>query len=154
MAVHGYNVTGEQLLVETSPGETILNLFAPGTTRKAEMGYVSVSAGGTMADQVQRVQLQRTTVVGTEGAGVVPEEDDPDGPAAVFDAGEDHSAEPTYTAGTELWDEDVHVRNTPQIQLQQDMRWKLVAVANNGIGMRSFSSNYAGPAHGTMHFLE
>ncbi len=154
MAVHGFNVTGEQTTVETSPGETIINLFSPGTTRKAEIGYVALSAGGTMADQVQRAQIQRTTVVGTEGAGVVPGEDDPDGPAAIFDAGEDHSVEPTYTAGAELWDEDIHVRNTPQIQLQQDMRWKLVAVASNGIAIRSFSAVYTGSARATIHFLE
>lgn len=151
---HRYGVTGEQTAVETSPGETILNLFAPGTTRRGWIYYMAFSAGGTMADQVQRVQVQRTTAVGTEGAGVTPTALDGGNPAAVLDAGEDHSVEPTYTAATELWDQDVHVRATPQIQLQPDSHIVIPATTNAGVGARSFSANYTGSAHATFHYSE
>ena len=151
-----YAVTGEQTAVEVSPGETLINLFntpvAP--TTRAEIFYFSVSAGGTMADQLQRVQAQRTTAVGTEGAGVVPAPFDGAAPTGDMDAGEDHSAEPTYTAATELWEEDVHLRALAQIQLQPDGRYILPATQNAGLGIRSFSSTYGGNAHATIHFME
>ena len=151
-----YAVTGEQLVVEVSPGETILNLFnspaAPVT--RGEVFYFSASAGGTMADQLQRVQLQRTTALGTEGAGVVPADFTDTAPAGSFDGAEDHSAEPTYTAATELWEEDVHVRALAQIQLQPDGHFLMPATQNAGLGMRSFSATYGGSAHGTIHFME
>ncbi len=149
-----YVVTGEQTAVETSPGETILTLFASGTTRRGWMHYFTASAGGTMADQVQRVQLQRITALGTEGAGVTPALKDLGGTAAVLDGGEDHSVEPTYTAATELWDQDVHIRATPQIQLQPDSHIVLPATANAGLGMRSFSANYTGIAHAGFEYSE
>lgn len=149
-----YGVTGEQTAVEVSPGETVLSLFSPGTTHEAEIFYASVAAGGTMADQVQRAIFQRSTVQGTEGAGVVPAPFDGDKPASIADAGEDHSVEPTFTSATELWEEDVHIRALAQIQLQPTAHWIVPNVAANGITLVTFSATYIGTAHGTMHFLE
>lgn len=151
---HRYGVTGQQAAVEASPGETIVNLFNTATTRRAWLFYFALSCGGTMADQVQTVQVQRTTAVGTEGGGVTPAALDPGNPAAILDAGEDHSAEPTYTAASELWEQDMHVRATPQVQLQPDSHIVIPATANNGIGVRSFSANYTGGAKATMHYME
>ncbi len=149
-----YVATGNQTLVETSPGETLLNLFSPGTTHRGAIYYMAFSAIGTMADQVQTVEVQRTTAVGTEGAGVVPAPIDIDAPASILDAAEDHSAEPTFTAATELWDNEVHVRALAQIQLQPDGHYMIPATANAGVAARSFSSNYAGGASATFHFHE
>lgn len=149
-----YAATGQQAAVEASPGETLLNLFTPGTTHRGEMIYFSLGASGSQADQTQIGQLQRTTVVGTEGAGVVPAPFDPGAPASILDAAEDHSAEPTFTAATELWEEPVHIRNTIQIQLQPDGHFILAAVTAAGIALRSFSSNYVGVANATFHYLE
>ena len=149
-----YAATGQQAAVEASPGETILSLFSPVTTHRAEMIYFSLGASGVQADQTQIGQLQRTTVQGTEGAGVVPTAFDPAAPAALMDAGENHSVEPTFTAATELWEEPVHIRNTIQIQLQPDGHFIIPAVVAAGITMRSFSSNYVGAANNTMHYLE
>lgn len=151
-----YSVTLSQTAVESSPGEAIGNLFDPiaTPTTRAQVIYVSLSAGGSMADQLQTIQIQRTTAVGTEGAGVVPENNDPDAPASELDAGENHSAEPTYTSATEFWENDVHIRALAQIQLQPEAHWKLAAVQNNGLGIRSFSGNYTGGAKATIQFLE
>jgi hypothetical protein len=149
-----YGVTGEQTAVEVSPGETILSLFSPGTTHEGEIFYAAVSAGGAMSDLTQRGIFQRNTAQGTEGAGVVPAPFDADKPASILDAGEDHSVEPTYTAATELWEEDVHIRALAQIQLQPTAHWIVPATTNAGIGLVTFSATYAGSAHGTVHFLE
>ena len=150
----GYAITCEQTAVEGTPGEAIGVLFTAVTTRRAEVFYMSFSAGGTMADQVQRVQCLRVTALGTEGAGVVPAPLDGAAPASTFDGAEDHSIEPTYTAATEFFDQDVHVRATPQIQLQPEGRIMLPATASAGLGIRSFSANYTGNAHATVHFVE
>lgn len=149
-----YSITGAQAVVETSAGETILALIIAATTTRPAIFYFSVSAGGTMADQLQRVQVQRITALGTEGAGVVPVALDPGDPASIQDGAEDHSAEPTFTSATELWEQDVHVRATPQIQLQPDSHFVVPATSSNGIAMRSFSTNYGGTAHATMHFID
>ena len=151
-----YAVTGIQTAVEATPGETILALFPSATTTRGKIYYFSVSAGGTMADLLQRVQVQRITALGTEGAGVVPVALDPGDPASICDGAEDHSAEPTFTSATEIWDQDVHVRATPQVQLQPDSHIVLPVTANNGIAMRSFglSSGYTGSAHATFHFID
>ena len=154
MALHGYAATGEQTAVEASPGETILVLHAAATSRRFSVFYLSVSAGGTMADQVQRVQAQRVTALGTEGAGVVPVALDEGNPASIQDGADDHSVEPTFTSATEFFDQDVHVRATLQLQLQPDAHWVFPVTAANGLGVRSFSSNYTGNAHATAHFYE
>ena len=149
-----YTVTGSQLVVETTPGETMLHLFSPGTTHRGEIHYMAFSASGAMADQVQAVQVQRSTVVGTEGTGVVPAPVDIDAPASILDGSQDHSTEPTYTAATELWDNDVHVRALAQVQLQPDGHLMIPAATDAGIGATSFSTNYAGVARTTFHFAE
>ncbi len=150
-----YAVTGLQTAVEVSPGETILSLFAPGTTVRGAVYYFAISTrAGAMADQVQTAQWQRTTAQGTEGAGVVPAPLDSDAPASILDAGEDHSVEPTFTAATELFEQDVHVRNTVQVQLQPDGHVLVPATTNAGITMRSFSANYAGGGAMTLHYRE
>ena len=150
-----YVVTGLQTAVEVSPGETILSLFQAGTTIRSWLYYFAVSTrAGAMADQVQTAQLQRTTVQGTEGAGVVPAPLDFDAPAAISDGGEDHSVEPTFTSATEMFEQDIHVRNTVQVQLQPDGHISVPAVAAAGITMRSFSTNYAGGGACTMYYRE
>ena len=149
-----YGATVNQAAVEASPGESMGTLHSLGTTHRGEIFYMAFSAGGTMADQLQTVQVQRITALGTEGAAVVPTAFDSAAPAAILDAGENHSAEPTYTAATELWQNDVHVRALAQIQLQPDGHIILPAVLNAGIGVRSFSANYVGGANATLHYLE
>ncbi len=151
-----YTVTGNQAAVESTPGETIIVLMtaAAAPTKRAEVYYFSVSAGGTMADQLQTVTMQRISALGTEGTGVVPAKNDLAAPTGEFDGAENHSAEPTYTAATELWEEDVHIRALAQVQLQPDGHWIRPATQNSGIGMVSYSGSYTGIANGTIMFME
>lgn len=149
-----YSVTGEDPATTATPGDTALNLIATTTTHRMKVYYFAISAGGTMADQLSRWIVQRSTVVGTEGAGVVPVAFDEGDPASIGDGSEGHTVEPTYTSATEFWDADVHVRATPQVQLQPDSHIVLPAVAANGVGMVGFSSNYTGTGHATMYFID
>jgi len=107
-----------------------------------------------MNDQVQAVQVQRITALGTEGSGVVPAPVDAGAPASILDGAENHTAEPTFTAATELWEEDLHIRSTGQIQLQPDSWYKVPAALNAGIAIRTFSANYVGGARATFSFVE
>ena len=150
-----FAATGFQSVVEVSPGETILNLFnAAAPTARLGIYYIALSAGGTMTDVVAHYIIQRTTAVGTEASGVVPENLDNGAVQGGADAGQDHSAEPTYTAATEFWEQDVHVRALAQIQLQPDGHIVIPGTANNGVGGQVYSASYAGIAHMTVHFVE
>ena len=151
-----YALTLEQAAVESSPGEAIGTLFTATAAPKsrAEIYYMAFSAGGTMADQLQRVQVQRITAIGTEGAGVTPAILSLPALAGEFDGAENHSVEPTYTSATELWEADVHIRALAQVQLQPDGHIHLPATQNAGIGVRSFSGSYTGDAHAVIHYME
>jgi hypothetical protein len=149
-----YSATFLQTAVESTPGETIGQIFPSATTVRPALYYFTVSAGGTMTDVVMRVALERVSALGTEGAGVVPVAFDEGETASITDGGEDHSAEPTITAATEFWDQPVHLRATPQIQLQPDSHIIAPAVATSGLNIRSFSASYTGIAHAGFYFYE
>lgn len=148
--------TAFQTAVEATPGETIGNLFNGQVTptTRAKIYYFTVSAGGTMADVVCHYILQRSSAVGTEASGVVPENLDSGAVQGDYDAGQDHSAEPTYTAATEMWEQDVHVRALAQVQLQPDGWISLPGTQNNGAGIVVYSASYTGIAHCTVHYEE
>ena len=148
-----YATTGNNAAI-TGAASTSLTLHSLGTTHRAEIFYAAFSAGGTMADQVVEEIVQRLTALGTEGATAVPTPFDGAAPAAIFDGGQNHSVEPTYTAATELWDENIHVRALAQLQLQPDGHWMLPATLNAGIGSQELSAAYTGEIDVTYHFLE
>ncbi len=150
-----YIATGIQTAVESTPGETVVNLYSPGTTHRGAIFYMSFSASASMADQVLAWKVKRTSVGGTGGApDLAPAPMDSDAPAAIIQFEEDHSVEPTYTADTELWENDVHVRALAQIQLQPDGHLVIPATADGGIGVASFSANYTAGARATFHYDE
>ena len=149
-----YSATFNQAAVESTPGETIGQIFPSATTVRPTIYYFTVSAGGTMADGVQRVSVDRITALGTEGAGVVPVAFDEGETASITDGGENHSIEPTFTAATEFWDQPVHLRATPQIQLQPDSHIIAPATTTSGLNILSFSGTYTGIAHAGFYFYE
>ena len=149
-----YAATGEQTAVEASPSETTLNVFNPGTTVRGRMYEILFSQGGAPADTVIQWLVQRSTVVGTEGAGVVPAPLDIDAPASILDGAEDHTAEPTYTAATELLDFDLNQRATFRFVAAPGGEFLIPAVADNGIGAVPASATYTGIARTTMHWSE
>ncbi len=149
-----YAVTGQENAV-TSGLTTALNIVGSATARP-EIDFFMGSAGaGTLADQSVRCTLMRHTTVNT-GSAITPTAIDPSAPAAVSTALENASAEGTYTAGSEMVDQAVHLRS--QIvwwASSEAARLVVPATANNGIGFRVIqgSGAYAGPFDFTAHFV-
>jgi hypothetical protein len=144
--------------VASGTDKTLINLFNPAatpTTRGAiyEIWIGSVAA---VADQAADFLLNRTTAVGTEGSGLVPNNLDPAGPAGAYDSGLGvFSAEPTYTAAKQLWAAQVNQRNTIRwTALAEGYELVMAATQNNGAGLKSVTSTST-QAHGaTILFKE
>lgn len=149
-----YAATGLQTAVEAPPSETALTVHALGTTVRGRLYELIFSHGAAPADTVILWNVSRLTVLGTEGAAVVPAPLDVDAPASILDAGEDHSVEPTYTAATELLEFDLNQRATFRFVAAPGGEFLLPAVANAGIGGRPSSATYTGIARMTAHWSE
>ena len=149
-----YAATGEQAAVTATPGDTALTVHAIGTTVRGRLYELLFSQGATPADNVIQWLVRRLTALGTEGAAVVPEQLDSDAPAAILDAGEDHSVEPTYTAATELLDFDLNQRATFRFVAAPGGEFLLPAVTNAGIGTTPISAAYTGIARTSAHWDE
>lgn len=149
-----YAATGYQTAVEAPVSETALAVFNPGTTARGRLYEMLFSQGASPADTVILWIVGRITALGTEGAGVTPAPLDIDAPASILDAGEDHSAEPTYTAAEELLEFDLNQRATFRFVAAPGGEFLLPAVANAGIGAVPSSAVYTGIARCTMHWSE
>lgn len=136
-----YVATG---LCTTGTNKTALHLAGASTVRAA-IYDAFFSSASTPADVAIRVAIQRITAVGTEGSAVVPAPLDSADPASLIDAGENHSAEPTYTSATEMFDQSFNQRAT--------LRWVAVpggeliipATAANGFGFKSLAVSSGTP---------
>src|SRR3990167_9475160 len=104
-----YAATGQG---DTGSNKTILAVTASASVRP-QIIYFSFGTGDGVADQAGIFELKRYTAAGTATA-VTPKPLDPADIAAVATAGENHSAEPTYTAGEELMSFGMNQRNTFQ----------------------------------------
>lgn len=147
----GYAATGSQT-VTASPGDTALAVESSANTR-GRVHYVSCSASGTLSDLMMQWLLRRFTAVGTRTT-LTPEPLDIDAPAAKLGGAENHTAEPTYTASSELLDQDYHLRATMQLHLVDGKEFMVPATANNGIGITPISASYSGDVRSTMHWRE
>lgn len=143
--------------VASGTNKTIINLFqnvAAPTSRPA-IYYIMVSSDDTPADQAARLNLARTTAVGTEGAGFVPVNLDPGGPAGECDSGNAHSAEPTYTSVKELLVGSVNERVTFQwYACFPGSELRSAATQNSGNGLRTVASTSTQAHEGTLLFEE
>lgn len=119
--------------------KTILALLSSTSVRPSLKSF-TVSFGGTPGDISTILLLMRLTAVGTEGNGFTPTALDPADPAAVADYAAAHSAEPTYTANSELWDAALNQRATFRHVCEPGAEFVVPASANNGIGLKSSSS--------------
>jgi len=149
----GFVITGEENAV-TASFTTILALIR-GAGRRGKIGHFVLAASGTIADQMLTYALMRFTVAPTVTA-VVPERKDLADGAAVMTAGENASAEGTYTAASELFDAFIHHRQTFQWFAPENPEGYLLIpdTAAAGIGARVLHATFTGPARCTMHFLE
>lgn len=148
-----YGATGNIAAVTASPGDTALAVLATTLTR-GRIYDILFSLGAAPADTVIQWLVRRFTAAGTEGSGVVPVALDSDAPAAQLDGAEGHTVEPTYTAATELFDEDLNQRGTFRWVAAPGGEFVVPAVASSGIGITPISAVYTGIARVTTHWDE
>ena len=136
--------------------KTVLNLFAsPATpTNRGRVYDITIGCSATPADAATKFKFARTTAVGTEGTGLVPENLDPGGPAGNYDSGYGHSAEPTYTASAELLVVSVNQRATFRFVAAPESEFILPATQNNGAGLQSVSGTGTAVHQATVLFAE
>jgi len=131
---------------------TILGVTSATTTRPAIVQLL-VGTTGTPADNALRYLLQRYTAAGTS-TSVTPQALDPADPAALASAGENHTAEPTYTSAAKLLDIALHQKNTLLWVPNPGAEIVMPATANNGVGLQVVHASYTGECRATFHHEE
>ena len=153
MANEKYAATGLDAAIAVSPGTTALGVTG-GTGVRPSIYFVDASFDGTPSDIMIRFQAMRSTAAGTSTA-VTPAQLDGSGIAAEATAGENHSAEPTYTAATELIDVDRHFRAPFQfVAVDPTAGFQVPATAANGVGFRGFHASATPGLNVTAHWAE
>ena len=130
--------------VATGTDKTALNIFHTEATPTARGALCDITIGGagTPGDNSATFLLNRTTGVGTEGSGLVPNNLDPVGPAGDVDSGLGvFSVEPTYTAAKQLLRFAINHRGIFRWVANFGFEFKMSATQNNGIGGKSSSSS-------------
>ena len=142
--------------VASGTDKTLINLFhsAATPTNRGRIAYVNVGSVATPADQAADFLLNRTTGVGTEGSGLVPNNIDSGGPAGDFDSGLGvFTVEPTYTAAKQLLAFQMNQRTTFQWYGSPGYELVMTATQNNGAGLKTVTSTST-QAHGACIMFE
>lgn len=105
------------------------------------------------ADNSIQWRMRRYTAVGTSTA-VTPRALDTGDPAAIATAGQNSSAEPTYTANSELIDEELNQRASYRWVAAPGGELLLPATANNGIGLETLHASATPTCRVTIHYAE
>ena len=133
---------------------TILGVDAGATPRRNKIYYVECGSDATPADNAAEYNIQRYTVDGTSTA-VTPTPLDAADAAALAEAGEAHSIEPTYTANLILLAWMQNQRATYQWFAPPGGELITPATADNGAGITSITTAGAAVATGCcLHFEE
>lgn len=129
--------------VATGSDKTIINLFNPAATptSRGRIYDLNMGSAATPADQAADFLLNRTTAVGTEGSGLVPNNLDPAGPAGAYDSGLGvFGGEPTYTSAKQLLAFQLNQRGLFRWIADQGSELMMAATQNNGAGLKSVTS--------------
>jgi hypothetical protein len=128
--------------VASGTNKTIINMFNPlaTPTRRGKIYDFAMGSVAVPADQAVKIGIGRTTGIGTEGAGFVPVNIDPGGPAGEYDSGNAHSAEPTYTSNKELFVFSLNQRATFRWVAAPGGELVMTATQNCGLGIKARSS--------------
>lgn len=120
--------------------------------RRGKVYDLMLGSEAAAADNPFLWTVQRCTAAGTSTA-VTPQPLDPADAATESDAGENHTVDPTYTAGAILLNVPLNQRAT--FRWQQDPAYGLVypATASNGVGIRTTVAGLV-LVTATMHFEE
>jgi hypothetical protein len=144
-----YSIDGQ---ANNDADDTILALISA-TTIKPKIYDLIVGSDATPADNAASYHLQRFSAAGTSTA-VTPRPLDPDDPAALASAGENHTVEPTYTANLVLLNFSLNQRATFRWVAAPGGEIILPATANNGVGLRTIVSSSPVNTTCVMHYEE
>lgn len=149
-----YAGTGQDAAITTTPGTTAFEVHAiTATLRRGWLYYFNFGFGGTPADIAIRMQVMATTAAGTATA-VTPKALQSADVASMMTAGENHSAEPTYTAASEFFDVAMPQRSIFQWQAIPGGELVWPATNVNGIGIKCFHASSTVDAECTAHWEE
>lgn len=126
--------------------KTILTLISAATVRP-ELREVVIGCSDTPADQAARFSIMRFTAVGTEASGFTPTAWNPADPAGIADVGVGvFSAEPTYTANSDMLWIAINQRGPFRWIAQPGRGIIAPATASNGLGLRCKSATSVTPS--------
>lgn len=145
-----YSIDGAQAVASAT--DSVLGLEGA-TTVRPEIYDVIFGSTATPADNALQWLLQRFTAAGT-ATSVTPLALDPADPAALAVGGENHTAEPTYTANAILLNISANQRSTQRWVAAPGGELKIPASANNGIGVQPVHSSFTGSVEVTIHYAE
>lgn len=121
--------------------------------RRLKLVYLSIGSEATPAENAFHLRGRRCTAAGTSTA-VTPSPMDPADAATEFDAGENHSVEPTYTANTEMISKPWNQRATVQWYAHPDAPLVTPATASNGLGFETPTAGAAVSIRAMLHVVE
>lgn len=144
-AIEGQTAAGTNL--------TILELVAPGTTRRAWLHYLLIGSDAAPADVATEFNLIRGTVSGT-GTAVTPRPLDPSAPAAIFTCERGTFTGQTKTASSAMLNIALNQRSTFQWYAAPGGEIVVPATSDNWVGLESIASGGTPNINCTMHFRE
>ena len=145
-----YSVDGNQ---NAGASVTILSISVSTAGPRLKIFYLTIGAADTPADQANNMQLNRLTADGT-GTGVTPQALDPAEIASRANGLENHSAEPTYTAGAVLLSFSFNSRANYQFYANPGRELIAPATISNGLGLRFVVATGTQLHESTIHFAE
>lgn len=145
-----YSIDGQRAV--NSPTKTLLGLTST-TAIRPGIYDLYIGSSATPADNAILWYIQRSTAAGTSTA-VTPTALDPGDPAATATAGQNHTVEPTYTAGAILFHLALNQRATHRAILDPNGALMAPATANNGLAIYPVHSSFTGAVDGLIHYFE
>lgn len=119
---------------DTNTASTTQVELRSATTVRPKIYDIVVSSNATPADNSGEYVLRRTTTAGTAGSTFTPVAIDPGDPASLATFNVNHSAEPTYTANSDLFHFATNQRATFRWVAPPEGEFVLPAAAN-GAGL-------------------
>lgn len=125
-----YSADGDQ---NAAANNSVLGLTSA-TTIRPKMYDLIFGSAATPADQAFNMKVGRYTAAGTATA-VTPYPLDPGDPNAITTAGENHTVEPTYTAGQDMLVFSINQQATFRWVVPPEEGIVMPASAANGLGL-------------------
>jgi hypothetical protein len=110
-------------------------------------------SNATPADNALNWLMERYTAAGTATA-VTPQALDSGDPAATATAGENHTAEPTYTSNAVMLNISANQRSTQRWVASPGGEIICPATAANGVGVEPVHASFTGEVQCTIHYEE